>query len=315
MNIPPLELAGLFNACMDGHATDEQITRLNALLRTNSVARDLYLQLADTHSTLSVDEQLWVEDPVESRVFAANSSARQGSWFDSFTSRPVTAAALGLVVGLFSASVLFAYVMPLEIVSSQKIVPLFAESFEDQTIVPQRRFPTSAEVWSGDLSSSIPAEAEFKPKDGERMVRLSPVETRKFSYAWRIVDVDAHPLPSGSKSRQLEVTASFRGNNPGISDRYQIRLAAFSEEPAEVKAIWNGPDMFDQVLQHVGRTVTTKPDDQGWKQLRATIEIPPGTRSLVISLAAGVADDSIPKTTHYLDDVHAKFFIREGKTK
>jgi len=37
--------------------------------------------------------------------------------------------------------------------------------------------------------------------------------------------------------------------------------------------------------------------------LGASIEIPPGTRSVVISLGAGMVDSSDDKSNHYLDDV------------
>jgi hypothetical protein len=46
--------------------------------------------------------------------------------------------------------------------------------------------------------------------------------------------------------------------------------------------------------------------------LQATLEIPPGARSLVISLAAAVADEASAKSVHYLDDVHARFIITEA---
>lgn len=311
MNSDPSELQTMIHAGLDGHATDEQIVRLNTLLRTDAAARDLYLQLADTHSCLAVDEQLWAEQTTFSRSIAANPS-RQGRWFAALFARPITAAAGGLVIGLFSASVAFACVIPRLRTEAARLVPIFTESFDDETMAPQRGFPSRAGVWSGDLSGSIPAETDLKPKDGERMVRLAPHDKRKFSYAWRIVDLAACPMPAGAESRQVEVTASFHGVRSGVAERHQIRLAAFAEEPGEVKAIWNGDNMFDQVLQHVGRTVTADPDDQDWQTLRATMEIPPEARSLVISLAAAMADDSAPKTAHYLDDVHVQFVIKEG---
>ena len=82
-------------------------------------------------------------------------------------------------------------------------------------------------------------------------------------------------------------------------------MAAFSQEPQEVRPIWNNQEvLFDQVLQHVGRNHITKPgQDSEWHKLGASIEIPPGTRSVVISLGAGMVDSSDDKSNHYLDDV------------
>ena len=144
------------------------------------------------------------------------------------------------------------------------------------------------------------------------MARLVPSAGRKFCIAARIVDLAGYPLPVGAASQTVEVTASFHRIPSDLAERNQIRLAAFSEAPDEVKPIWNSDRMFDQVLQHVARTVTTKHGENGWQTLKATMEIPAGARSLVIYLGADVPDDSAPKTVHFLDDVHAQFVIKEA---
>ncbi len=71
MNNNPSELHTLIHAILDGHATDQQVVCINTLLRTDATARDLYLQLADTHSCLAVDEQLWSDETAQSRSLAA----------------------------------------------------------------------------------------------------------------------------------------------------------------------------------------------------------------------------------------------------
>ncbi len=193
----------------------------------------------------------------------------------------------------------------------ERIVTILDESFEDESLQGVRGFPTRAGTWSGDMSSSIAAEEGVAPKTGERMVRLPPHATRKFSYAQRIVDLSEYPLQPGDKVRRIEVEASFHDAGGGVASRHQIRLAAFAEEPAEVKAIWSkGADLFDSVLVHVGRTVTAKSGTEGWHTVRSMMEVPPGARSLVISIAAASVDDAGPKPTRYLDDVHARFVIR-----
>ena len=143
------------------------------------------------------------------------------------------------------------------------------------------------------------------------MARLAPIAGRKFCAAERIVDLAKFPLISGTESRLVEVTALFHGMDSEWADRNQIRLAAFAEAPKDVKAIWNSDSRLDQVLQHLGRTVTVKPGEHGWQTLKVSMEIPTGARSLVIHLGAGVADDAGPKTLHYIDDVRAQFVITE----
>jgi hypothetical protein len=67
--------------------------------------------------------------------------------------------------------------------------------------------------------------------------------------------------------------------------------------------------LFDTVLQHVGRNVLTKPDQPGWQTVRASMEIPPGTRSLLISLAASEADSASAPKKYFLDDVRARLVV------
>ena len=127
----------------------------------------------------------------------------------------------------------------------------------------------------------------------------------KFAYARYLIDLDEYAKPGQNHSRSVRVEASFFASNPDDSSVFQIRLAAFSQEPEEVRHIWNNQEvLFDQVLQHVGRNHITKPgQDSEWHKLGAFIEIPPGTRSVVISLGAGMVDSNGDKSNHYLDDV------------
>ena len=225
--------------------------------------------------------------------------------------RPLTAAAAGLVIGLFSASMVFAYAVPRMRMDRHRVVPLFNERFEDVKAVCGRGFPNDADGWSGDFDAVVSTDGAISPKEGQHMARLAPIAGRKFCAAERIVDLAKFPLISGTESRMVEVTASFHGIDSEWADRNQIRLAAFAEAPKDVKAIWNSDSRLDQVLQHLGRTVSVKPGEHGWQTLKVSMDIPTGARSLVIHLGAGVADDAGPKTLHYIDDVRAQFLITE----
>jgi hypothetical protein len=111
----------------------------------------------------------------------------------------------------------------------------------------------------------------------------------------------------------VEVTAAFNTAGEARPLHYQIRLAAFSQEPGEVRRIWNHePVLFDTVLQHVGRNVITGVDQRGWQTVQASMELPPGSRSVVISLAASAADDVQPPGSHYLDHVRVRFVLAQA---
>ncbi|MEZ5301438.1 MAG: hypothetical protein R3F11_12425 [Verrucomicrobiales bacterium] len=127
----------------------------------------------------------------------------------------------------------------------------------------------------------------IEPFDGGRVIELTPVATRKYAYARRIIDLADHPPAVPGQTRQLEVTAAFAARDLANSAQYQIRLKRLQPTPAEVRPIWNDESiLFDTVLQHTGRNVAIEPGEQGWNEIRATLEVPPDTRSLVISLGA-----------------------------
>lgn len=294
---------------MEGLLNEEEAATFQSSLTNDPELRRLYLHYMNLDVALEAHAG---SSTTVNNMLLSPHHGKTNRWTGWLSWRPPAAAAAGLILGMLCTSMVWAYTMPRIKMNAQRTMPLFVESFEDERMVPLHGFPTHAGDWFGDLSAAVVADAEAKPADGKRMVRLVPNPKRMFSYAWRMVDLSAYPQAAGTESRQLEVTASFCGAEAPSADRYQIRLAAFSEEPGEVRAIWNGDGMFDQVLQHVGRTVTMKPGDHGWHTLHATMEIPSGARSLVISLAAAVADDDTPKSAHYLDDVHARFIVTDA---
>ncbi|NJM54643.1 MAG: hypothetical protein HC841_00800 [Verrucomicrobiae bacterium] len=227
--------------------------------------------------------------------------------------RPLWAAAAGLVIGVFSASMVWAYAVPIANRVVNRTIAVLSEGFEDPQFTPNRRFPIEANQWSGDLVASVEAEAEVTPLEGQRMLRLTLKPSRELSHAWRIVDLADFPELAHAETRRLEVSAAFNTPGPVGVLRYRLRLAAFSQEPTALRAIWSDESvLFDTMIEQVVRNVWTKPDDRGWQTVQASLEIPPGTRSTVISLAAGATDPDQPPEIHYLDDVRARFEIMQA---
>jgi hypothetical protein len=210
----------------------------------------------------------------------------------------------GLAIGVFSVSVVWAFNLPQDKKLDQEVREIVTESFEDPGKEFKGRFPSEAGKWFGEISS-VSAKDEIPPASGVRVAQFIDNPKAKFTYARYLIDLDEYAKPGQNHSRSVRVEASFFASNPDESSVFQIRLAAFSQEPQEVRPIWNDQEvLFDQVLQHVGRNHITKPGQKpGWKRLEASIEIPPETRSLVISLGAGMDDPNGDKSSHYLDEV------------
>jgi anti-sigma factor RsiW len=298
-------LDALLSRAADEQATPEEWRELESLMAADPTARRRYVQMMDLHAELRM-RHATVAEPE-----AAPGQRKSRGAFSWLSWRPLTAAAAGLAIGLLSASVVFGFVGR----QHSKSVPFLAEGFENTPAAPKRAFPLTANRWGGDLSAAVGAEGTVIPVEGSRMVRVMPPEKmkRRLSYAWRIVDLAEHPEVTGGGALRMEVRASFCASDAARPSHYQIRLAAFSQAPEGVRALWNNePMLFDTVLQHVGRNVHTAPGT-GWRTLQAVMQIPPGTRSIVIALGAGDEDaESSPQSAHYLDDVRANFLITQA---
>lgn len=301
------ELDALIHDCIEGRLSEADAAKLSALLEQSAEARARYWETASVHGLLENSLQ-----QASLRVITGQAAPDSDRVVRLFQWRPWAAAAAGIVFGILSASMVWAYALPLGGRTLERAVALFTEGFEDANMPTRRGFPSEANRWTGDFSAPTASEDDVAPSEGSLMLRLNPVATRKFGYAWHIVDLEDHPELAQGGTRRLEVSAAFNTPEPGRPLRYQIRLAAFSQEPTEVRQIWNNePVLFDTVLQHVGRNVLTKPDQRGWQTVQAALELPPGTRSVVISLAAGEADADHPLAHHYLDDVQARIVMTQ----
>ena len=82
--------------------------------------------------------------------------------------RPLAAAAAGLVIGLFSASMLFAYMSG----AGGKTISLLQEGFEAGNSPAVTGWPTSPGYWSGDYSTVLGENQGVKPAGGKKMLQF-----------------------------------------------------------------------------------------------------------------------------------------------
>ncbi len=292
---------------MAGILTDDEAAVLQTRLKADKDLRRLYLHYMNLD--VALEAQAGSKDRVNDLLRAAPLTENKHAvrWFSW---RPLTAAAAGLAFGIFGASMVWAYAVPIANRVVNRTIAVLSEGFEDPQFTPNRRFPTEANQWSGDLVASVEAEAEVTPVEGSRMMRLTLKPSRELSHSWRIVDLADFPELAHAETRRLEVSAAFNTPKPTGELRYRLRLAAFSQEPTALREIWSDESViFDTMIEQVVRNVWTQPDDRGWQTVQASLEIPPGTRSIVISLAAGATDPDQPPEVHYVDEVSARFVI------
>ncbi len=311
---PRLEL---IQRCFDEKASPEELAELEAELKSDAIFRRHYLSYVNVDQALAAGVQE-IEDATE--IPFPDSSRGTASLRTMQFRNPLVSAAAGLVVGLFFASIAWAVVGVRGDSSSpyRLNIPLFEESFESAAIPWKSGFPADAGEWGGGRGQVVLDSKYPRPEHGEGLARIDPASETNLSYLTRIIEVGDLPQAKTGEQRQLEVFASFHGDETGQRERYTLRVATLAEAPDSIRSVWAGPawtEMRDRALTLKKSGLTTNPDEDGWQTLSAVVEIPQDTRCVVISLAAGRLDPAAAKTVHYFDDVQANVVIRPERTR
>lgn len=229
--------------------------------------------------------------------------------------RPALAAAAGLVIGLFGASVVWAISTPDWIATASRVAGLADGSFEHGTIGPiGTGFPETTGRWSGD-------EAALVDLDGRRVLQfVSPGadEAVKGGRAiscdvFQLVDLRSlRPAADGEGEAMLELSASFRdgravGTKPSVTFMAQIFL--FPGDPASLHRAW--PNNLGEALASgaafVHTTGEAKPE---WHRLGAKCLVPPGADFAVIQLGARPNLRPVALESLYADEIELTLTTR-----
>ena len=213
--------------------------------------------------------------------------------------RPLAAAAAGLVIGLFSASVVFGFVVQRGL---EKRTPLavFKPGFEDAQMPLTMGFPGGPGQWSGDAAHVVAAENGVPPKEGNFMLRLEPA-AKGAPRIFQVLDLQALPLGAGGESREIEISASFAAADTEASVHYMIRAFAVTEAPENLGGAWF--DRRDESIASAARGLDVMPGTKGWQTFSVRIQVPRAARSLVLFFGARTPDKALRTSPHYLDDV------------
>ena len=211
------------------------------------------------------------------------------------------------MIGLFSASVVWAYVVPRggEITrTSQEIV---FEGFEDAEMKLRPHLPFKANQWFGRVVSVSP-EGGVSPVEGSRVGQLSPVSGHRSESVRYMVDLDDYPELARGHVQSLKVKAFFSAPFTRQEPKFRIALAAFSEAPGDVRQAWREEREFgERVLQEVVRNHLHAENELGdWHEVSASLEVPEGSRSIVISLGVFHLHPDKPVSDFYLDAIEVQ---------
>lgn len=290
----------LMRRCLDGETSDEELSQLEALLRDDPEFRKNYLRYLNIDVALAEMPKAAKQPDLPSRGLVVFPKWR----------RFATAAAAGLVFGLFCASIAWAIVVPRKAVPL--VIPILTESFESSTTPIIDGFPSRTGEWGGDRAKIVGSTPNRLPLDGHSVLSLESSTDSNLGFLQQIVDVSPLPHAQEGEMRVVEVIASFLADQPGELERYTLRVASFKESPENIRGLWEGVPWreMDKITLTFSKTGLTAPvDATGWQTLSAFVEVPVDARSVVFSLAAGRLDRKAPKTPHYVDDVRAELRI------
>lgn len=287
----------LIAAYLDGVLSDTERAELNAWLK------------ADAANLRRFTEAVMFEQQIRT---AAHATAEQHAAADLapsvvhlqprslwFQWRPLMAAAAGLVIGLFSASVVFGFVVQRG-VEKRTPVAVFEPGFESAQMLLANGFPGGPGQWSGDAAHVVAAENGVPTKEGKFMLRLEPL-SKGVPRIYQVLDLQSLPSAAGGESREIEVSASFATAGAEASVRYVIRAFAVTEAPENLDAALVDPR--EEAIALVTRGVDVMPGTKGWQTFSVKIQVPRAARSLVLFFGVRTPDKAARTSPHYLDDV------------
>ena len=292
----------------DGTASAEELAQLEANLREDADFREAYVRYMNLDVALSAVAKA---KPLPVATIAMP-KARTPRWY---AWRPLTAAAAGIVFGMFCTSVVFGFVAQRAGLKQTPLV-VYDAGLENEKQVLNDGLPEVVGQWGIDAARVVSAEDGVKPLQGQHMMRLEPIPHDKnvknhTSRVYQVLDLRALPIPHNNEA-EVQVSASFCSSKSDVSSRYLIRALALDEAPEQaMKNFWSKSES-DGVVSESQR-FDTKPGDRGWQTFSLKLRLPPESKTLVLILGAvPPEDESIQVSFHYVDQVQVTLLTPES---
>lgn len=262
----------------DGVLTPDEVAAFETAMRDDPAKRQLF---ASTQL-----RSMALHDRFRQEAFRVEPAPRRKT---AWITRPITAMAAGLIIGLFSASIVWAISSPKA--TTERLSSLVDGSFEQKAV--GRGFPRQAGVWSGDEADTI----ERIASDGRRVLRFVSPGADEANPAGRAIScdvfqiVDLRPLRAGlapEADAVLELSARFLDDRPANtkpSVTFTAQIFLFSGDPADMHAKW--PLVAPEAIASGASQLTTLGGDAGhWRHGSTRVFMPSEADFAVIQLAA-----------------------------
>lgn len=308
----------LFARICDGLATAEEIAALHRLLRTDAEALDAWLHYSSLHNELAAGTVL-AETAVAEGADAAKNLPREAnrdalplvrprSWFQW-----ASQSAAGLVVGLFAASIVWAYVGP----PTSRTRALLNEDFESSAVSLTARTVLETGVWRGDAAEIVSEQNGVKPARGVKMMRFrrDDFEGRAkpagghIAVVYHLIDLRPWHGELSDGAGVVEVSASFNAAEFPEDERYgcAVSLYALDADSVPDRIGRLGSTLTNDALA-MARSYNTKldHDPSSWQRLTSELRLPPNAEFLVVRLHINQVFESRENavfTGSYADDI------------
>ncbi len=278
---------------IDGTATEADRQALEELLRHDPAVRRLYARYANLDATLG-------SGSLALGLPASSKKPTQTTWT---AWRPLTAAAAGLVIGLFSATLVFGFAGGFSEGMKRSEIAVADADFDRAEMKLESGFPSGPKLWAVD-------DAEVSVAKGEgRALRLLPRSQHPYSRAVHIVDVSQ---VGAGRACSLELSARFMNSDLAHACRYKLRLIGFAET---AEALQPFPlETSDEGLVSSSQVLDVPVGADGWHGVTTVMPLPPEVKTVVIWLGASTRPQPGPKVAHWVDDVRLQLLSTPSKT-
>ena len=280
-----------------GIATPEESAELEQALECDGELRTLYLDYANLDMALESSAKA-ASALQEAQLFSDRPTIHKSN---GFSWRPLTTAAAGIMIGILTSSVVWAYAVP-KIPDVTRIkVSLVDPGFEETSTSVPAVIPRTLNRWNGDASHTISSgDSAVEPKQGRFMMRMQPVEDRPYSRIEQIVDV-SHLV--SAEDAAVEFSASFFCDGAVNQSRMLLVLRAFTAGADEISGSTEKLD--DQVTSAARKPVLIPAGSTDWHIGKLRMDLPANTKTIVFSVAAVDLPKASAGSSRYIDDMKA----------
>ena len=143
------------------------------------------------------------------------------------------------------------------------------------------------------------------------MLKMQPVEDRRFSRLEQIIDI-RHLVPA--EGGVVKYSAFFSSDGAVTQSKMLLVLRSFTMSPDEING--STENLVDQVTSEARKAVFIPPGSTDWQRGVVRMDLPKNTKTLVFSIVAFDPPEASKDSSRYVDEVKATILVsnNEGET-